>query len=377
MHIVFLSNEYPLWTSGGLGTFLQTFGTTLVQHGHKVHIVGINTISKREVLKDDGVEIIRLPKNKSVIPNFLYNSKAFNKELRSIHKKTKIDIIETPESGLALLSKRHPAKKIVRLHGGHHFFSEAERRGINRRKAILEKRSFRKADGFIAISEYVKEHTEKYLNYRNKPVRIIRNMIDTDVEIPKVTEWANHILFAGTICEKKGVRQLLEAFKIVRTQYPEVRLDLYGRDWFFPNGDSYIEMLHNNYDASFFKNVTFHGSVSRTLLTTKYAEASICVFPSHMETQGLVSLEAMLLYKPVVFSKYGPGPETIIHKETGLLCDVYNPADIAECICWYLEAPNKAKQIGKNAGELVRQRYNKTKLLEENISFYKNIQTDG
>lgn len=377
MHIVFLSNEYPLWTSGGLGTFLQTFGTTLVQHGHKVHIVGINTVSKREVLKDDGVEIIRLPKNKSVIPNFLYNSKAFNKELRSIHKKTKIDIIETPESGLALLSKRHPAKKIIRLHGGHHFFSEAERRGINRRKAILEKRSFRKADGFIAISEYVKEHTEKYLNYRNKPVRIIRNMIDTDVEIPKVTEWANHILFAGTICEKKGVRQLLEAFKIVRTQYPEVRLDLYGRDWFFPNGDSYIEMLHNKYDASFFKNVTFHGSVSRTLLTTKYAEASICVFPSHMETQGLVSLEAMLLYKPVVFSKYGPGPETIIHKETGLLCDVYNPADIAECICWYLEAPNKAKQIGKNAGELVRQRYNKTKLLEENISFYKHIQTDG
>ncbi|OAB75732.1 glycosyltransferase family 4 protein [Cochleicola gelatinilyticus] len=377
MHIVFLSNEYPLWTSGGLGTFLQTFGTTLVQHGHKVHIVGINTISKREVLKDDGVEIIRLPKNKSVIPNFLYNSKAFNKELRSIHKKTKIDIIETPESGLALLSKRHPAKKIIRLHGGHHFFSEAERRGINRRKAILEKRSFRKADGFIAISEYVKEHTEKYLNYRNKPVRIIRNMIDTDVEIPKVTERLNHILFAGTICEKKGVRQLLEAFKIVRTQYPEVRLDLYGRDWFFPNGDSYIEMLHNKYDASFFKNVTFHGSVSRTLLTTKYAEASICVFPSHMETQGLVSLEAMLLYKPVVFSKYGPGPETIIHKETGLLCDVYNPADIAECICWYLEAPNKAKQIGKNAGELVRQRYNKTKLLEENISFYKHIQTDG
>src|SRR5690606_7438341 len=148
---------------------------------------------------------------------------------------------------------------------------------------------------FIAISRYVKNHTEKYLNFQNKPVVIINHSVNIppqELEIPTTTQM---ILFAGTVCEKKGIRQLIEAFHIVKLKYPEKMLHVYGRDWFYPDGTSYIKRLRDNYGENYFKNVIFHGSISREELIKKYSEAIFCVFPSHMETQGLVCLEAMAL----------------------------------------------------------------------------------
>jgi glycosyltransferase involved in cell wall biosynthesis len=105
----------------------------------------------------------------------------------------------------------------------------------------------------------------------------------------------------------------------------------------------------------------------------RYAEAIVCVFPSHMETQGLVSLEAMLMGRPVVFTKYGPGPETIEHGKTGLLCDVYDPKDIAEKVMEYLEDIEMASRLGKNAREVVIAKYDKKMIIERNIEFYRSI----
>jgi glycosyltransferase involved in cell wall biosynthesis len=373
MNIVFLSHEYPIWASGGVGTFLQTFGRTLASEGHEVTVLGVGVDTFEVVMDDEGVQLIRLPKNNTMLPNFIYNAIQLNKRLKAMQLAKPIDIIESAELGLAIISKKHKAKKVIRLHGGHHFFSEAENRGINWRKGMLEKISFKKADAFIAVSNYVKDHTAKYLSYHDKPVAIINYPINTTLNPPLVHLRPNKILFAGTVCEKKGVRQLIEAFKMVRESHPQMLLDIYGRDWFFPDGSSYIEMLKNSYDTAYFEGVKFHGAVSRETLNEKYAEAAFCVFPSHMETQGLVSLEAMLLKKPVIFSEYGPGPETIEHGKTGLLCDVYDPRDIAAKMNWCIENPELAAELGKNAEGVVRKKYDKNTILEKNISFYKSL----
>lgn len=373
MHIIFLSNEYPLWAPGGVGTFLQTFGRAMASRGHDITILGVGDSPEEVQLDDCGVKIIRLPKNSSKLPNFLYNALKVNKRLKEIQQKKPIDIIETAELGLAIISRKHPARKVIRLHGGHHFFAEAEKRGINWRKGLLEKRSFRKADGFIAVSGYVKSHTAKYLSYHNKPVEIINYPITTDITIPKVKVNADRILFAGTVCEKKGVRELLLAFKALRKHYPEKHLDLYGREWFYPNGRSYIETLKETYEPGYFENVHFHGAISREELNKQYASASFCIFPSHMETQGLVTLEAMLLEKPVIFSLYGPGPETIEHEKTGLLCDVYDPEDISEKMKWIIENPEKAAEMGQIGRQQVLKKYDINTILDRNIAFYQSL----
>lgn len=378
MHIVYLSGEHALWATGGVGVYLQTISRSLVKQGHVVSIIGVGDTNKEVQIDDEGVRIYRLPKNKGKLPNFFVNAKRISNKVRLLHETQAVDILETAEGGFAFLPTNLPGKKIIRLHGGHHFFAEAENRGINFKKGIIEKRSFKKADAFVAVSQYVKTHTAKFLSYHNKPVEIINYPINTNITIPDVSVAKDTILFAGTICEKKGVRQLLQAFKLVREKYPSKTLDLYGRlNWTFPNGTLYIDYIKKELDVSYFENVTFKGGIPRKDLDEKYAQAALCVFPSHMETQGLVSIEAMLLEKIVVFSKYGPGPETIQHKETGLLCDVYNPTDIAAQIIWVIEHEEEARRLAVAGRLKVKEKYNLEHITQRNIVYYNTILNGG
>lgn len=373
MNIVFISNEYPTWGPGGKGTFIQTIARELVEQQHQVTVLGIGVSSNKIVLNDQGVQCIRLRKPISPKGKFIENFARIRAAIGSLHKQSPIDIVETSELDCAYLPKNTPYKKVIRLHGGHHFFAEAEKRGIDSTKGIREIKSFKNTDAFIAVSDYVRKHTATMLDYGNSLVETINYPVDTDIKFPDVTIDSNVILFAGTICEKKGVRELIDAFQLVRKEFPEKSLHLYGRDWFFPDGASYIAMLKKEYTAEMLANIVFHGSVSRDILYKAYASAALCVFPSHMETQGLVVLEALLMKRPVVFSEYGPGPETITHGEDGLLCDVYDPNDISAKIITILNDPIRAQKMGNLGRRRVLEKFEKSKIVSQNLAFYKKI----
>ena len=115
------------------------------------------------------------------------------------------------------------------------------------------------------------------------------------------------------------------------------------------------------------------GSIPFKTLANKYAAAEVCVFPSLMETQGLVAPEAMAMNKMVIFSNRGPGPETIIHKETGLLCNPYDSDDIADQIIWTLNNKNLCYKIAKKGRDFVLSNLEINKITSENVSFYNTV----
>jgi glycosyltransferase involved in cell wall biosynthesis len=379
MHICFLTSEYPKegFPHGGLGSFTKTMAEALTQKGIQVSIVGLNYNAINETQQLNGVTIIRVKKSKVKGLAWFFNSIAIAATIANLHKKKPINSIEGAELSFAFLPKIKDIKYVIRLHGGHHFFAEAENREINKWKGFQEKRSFKKADAFIAVSNYVKTHTANYLSYHNKPIEVIFNPISSLLFQPQKSEIEkNNITFAGTICEKKGVRQLIQAFPLIKEKFPNAILNIYGRDWFFPDGSSYVKMLQETElpqlgDVS--KDVIFHGAIPYEKIPNAYAKAAVCVFPSHMETLGLVAPEAMAMEKAVVFTKLGPGPEVITHDETGLLCNPHEPTDIANKVIQILENENLAYQLGKNARIKVLEQFEITNLVSKNISFYNKI----
>lgn len=379
MHICFITNEFPKegFPHGGIGSFVKTLAVSLVKKGFQISVVGINYTPNNETEIVEGINVYRLKKSTIKGFSWYFNSKALNEKIKQLHKENPIHIIESSELGLAFLSKIKDIKYIIRLHGGHHFFAESENRKINKWKGFQEKRSFNKADAFIAVSQYVKKHTEQYLSYNNKPIAYISNPIDTDFFKPiSENESDNKILFAGTVCEKKGIRQLIQAFPFVKKEIPNAVLEIYGRDWFFPDGTSYIKMLKEKELPKIEKeaeDVCFKGAISFNGIPNAYSEAAVCVFPSHMETQGLVAPEAMSMEKAVVFTKLGPGPEAVEDYKTGLLCDPYNPKDIAEKIIWFLSNKEKKEIIAKAARKFVVQKYGLNTIMDQNIVFYKSL----
>lgn len=377
MHICFITSEFPKqgFPHGGVGTFVATLGKALVAKGIQVSVIGLNYIKKEETEHINGITVFRVIAKKQKGLQWLLNTQAIARKIKEVHQQQPIDFIETAELGLAFLPKIKGIKYVIRLHGGHHFFAEGENRGINWWKGFQEKRSFRKADAFIAVSEYVKSHTAKYLSYNNKLVQTIYLPIDFSKFYPADSAHIEpkSIVFAGTVCEKKGIRQLILSMAYIKEKFPEAILHIYGRDWLFPDKSSYIAYLKKNLSLKDLENVIFHGTASHDLLPKIYEKAEVCAFPSHMETQGLVAPEAMSMQKPVLFTIAGPGPETIVDYQTGLLADPHDPKDIAQKIIWFFEHPEQALEIGTNAREFVLQKFDVDIIVARNIEGYKRI----
>lgn len=377
MHICFICSEYPKigFPHGGFGSFVKTIAQQLTLAGVKVSVIGVNYTNKDEHTIEDGISVYRIARKSCKGLTWLLNSVRLNRQLREIHRNLPITIIESSELGLAFIQKFPTVKYVIRLHGGHHFFAEAEKRGINFWKGFQEKRSFKKADGFIAVSNYVKMHTAQYLSYDGKNVEVIPLSMNLDLFTPLhvTVSLPYKIVFVGTVCEKKGVRELIRAFQKVKTEYSDAQLFLYGRDWTYPDGRSYIEQLQTDFSDAELQQVHFMGNVAHAELPSVYESATVCVFPSHMETQGLVAPEAMAMQKPVIFTNAGPGPETIIDGETGFLVDPLNPQDIADKILYCFRNPELTLEIGVKARAAAIAKFDSTEISNKNLKFYKSL----
>lgn len=374
MHICFLTHEYPLWATGGIGSFVQTFGRALVACGHKVTVVGIGNKKELVHVTDQGVDLFRLPHSGRKRFGFIPNVIKIRKFLKHLHKTSPIDILESPEAGMAFMPRYAEYKKVIRLHGGHHFFAESENRAIDWWKGLQEKLSFRNADGFIAVSEYVQMHNAKYLSYHGKPVSVIRYPLDSELFSPDGSNFVPYrLVFAGTVCEKKGIRQLIEALPEVIGKYPQTELWVYGRDWFFPNGKSYIGMLKETTPPHVLDHVKFMGALKRPQMPEAYRKGHVCIFPSHMETLGLVAPEAMLAGRPVIFTTAGPGPEVVRHGVTGLLCNPRDAADIAEKIMFAFDNQPQMEEMAQAGRDFALNMFNSDRLVVENLAFYNSV----
>lgn len=378
MNICFLTHEYPKpgLNPGGVGVFLQTFLPELVKNGFQVTVVGANNSNTYEESKIDGVRIIRIPNPRIPGISWWWIAKGLNRKIKELHEEKAIDIIEGSELAFAFLEKPKEVKFIIRLHGGHHFFAESENRKIQFWKGFQEKRSFKNADGFIAVSEYVKVHTGNLLSFHNKPVKKIRIGIDTNkfkFQSDTINPNPHSLVFVGTVCEKKGVKNLVLAINLVKEIYPNVHLDIYGKDWFYPNGDSYKEMIRKKIKGKLDTQVRIHDPVPHEKVPDIYRSAEICIFPSFMETQGLVAPEAMAMGKIVVFTDKGPGPETIEHGVNGFLCNPLDVSSIASTIDEAFSAFGRKKEISYAARTTIQENFEFEKILKENINFYQLI----
>lgn len=381
MNICFLTHEYPKsgLNPGGVGVFLQAFLRQLAKSGCKVTVLGANNSNIYEENVIDGVRIIRIPNPKVAIVNWWILARGLNQKLNEIHKETPLDVVEGSELAFAFLKKPKGVKFIIRLHGGHHFFAESEKRKINWWKGLQEKISFSKADGFIAVSDYVKIHTGKFLSFHGKPVQKIRYCIDTEkfnFSPDTVNPNPYSLVFVGTICQKKGVENLVLAVDQVRESFPSIHLDIYGKDWLFPNGDSYKQMIREKIYGRLEQHVQLHNPVSHDQIPEIYKSAQICIFPSFMETQGLVAPEAMAMGKIVIFTDKGPGPETIQHGVNGFLCNPLEVSSIAGTIVEAFNSLGRKNEIALAARKMVHENFGFDTIIQENITFYKQV-TNG
>ena len=373
MRICLLCNEYPPGPQGGVGSVTRTLGRALVTRGHHVTVVGTYPPERAGVEDDRGVRVVRLAHTRVRGAGFVANGARLGRTLWSLHRESPFDVLEGPESSLAMVPKGLPAEKIIRMHGGHHFFAVTLGAAPRPWRSWLERRSFGRADALCAVSRYVGETTRGLLGLGGRPIEVLPNPVDVSLfrPRPEIPEEPGVVLFAGTVCEKKGVRQLVQALPAVIEAVPHARLVVAGRDWTDPGtGESFTEGLRRLVPPGLADRVDFLGRVEHDDLPALIARSQVCAFPSHMEAQGLVVVEGMAMGKAVVASRTGPGPELIDDATSGLLCDPYDPASIAERVVRLLKDPGLRRRVAAGARERAVGCFSVDVLAGRNEAFY-------
>lgn len=373
MHICFLCNEYPPGHHGGVGSFTQTLARALAARGHKVTSIGLYPRQRAGEENDEGVRIIRLPHAELPGTGFLVNGARLHKALKQIHRQAPIDVIEGPELSLALIPENFPATKVIRMNGGHQFFAATLGEQPKRWRSWLERRSFAHADHLCAVSNYVAETTRQLLQLGDRAIEILPNPVDVSRFQPQPPELEQDglILFAGTVCEKKGVRQLVQAMPQIVAGAPNAQLWIAGRDWFDPQtGESFIEKLREIIQPELADRIVFKGMIEHAQLPEMMAQASVCVYPSHMEAMPLAWLEGLAMGKAVVASQTGPGPEAIEDGVSGLLCNPHEPASIAEKLIAVLKDETLRRRLGVQARQRAINLFSVEALVNRNETFY-------
>lgn len=378
MHICYITSEYPIkdFSHGGVGTFTRSLGYQLVEKGIEVSVIRVSDVNEEETIIDKGITVYIIPKTKYKFLQFIWNSIILNKSIAKIHTKHPISIVESPELGLAFMNKIKGIKYIIRMHGGHHFFAKAENRPTEWKKVWQEKRSFKNADAILAVSEYVAETTKKLIDLKNKKVTVIYNPIDTtrfyQSDSNKIEK--HTLLFVGTIIEKKGIRQLVQALEYLVDDYPDIQLKIAGRNGNIPGTKTpYLPILEKEITEKIKTHVTFLGSIPNFEIPGLIEKAQICCYPSHMEAMPLAWLEVLAMGKVFLGSITGPGPEAVQEGITGFLVNPHDPKAIANKINYIFENYDQAIKMGIEARKRVINEFDVTVLSKKNIEFYTSI----
>jgi glycosyltransferase involved in cell wall biosynthesis len=161
------------------------------------------------------------------------------------------------------------------------------------------------------------------------------------------------VLFAGQIIERKGVEDLLRAWRELPTTLSKqaelvfVGDDLENAGQYRHKMESLAAQLHCG--ALF---VGFQRNVANWLTA-----ADMCVVPSHVEPLGNATLEAMAHARLVVGTSVGGIPEMILDGETGLLVPPHDPSKLAAAIGRLLRDAALRTRLGQAGRKRCEERF--------------------
>jgi glycosyltransferase involved in cell wall biosynthesis len=379
MHIAFLTSEYPherVQYAAGIGTSIKNLVVALVK---KKVTVSVFVYGQKEdaVFKEDGVKIHLIKAQKYKAFGWFFHRKHIQKYLNKFVVSDAIDVIEAPDwTGItAFMNLKVPV--VIRFHGSDTYFCHLEQRKQKAKNFWFEKLAINKAQAFIAPTHFAGELSKKLFGIKSKAIRTIHHGLELNQfqnTNPLVYE-KGLVLYIGTIIRKKGVLELPDIFKKVRSKYPKARLVLIGSDSYdiMTNSKSTWKLMEQECSSEDLSAISYLGKIPYQEVQEYIKKAHVCVFPTFAETLGMVTIESMALQKPVVNSNIGWAQELIVDGESGYLVYPKDHDGLADKIVGLLQDDILCSAMGKAARVRVETVFDIEKIVAQNVDFYKSI----
>lgn len=193
-------------------------------------------------------------------------------------------------------------------------------------------RSFLQADAIISTSKFTKNEFIKVYPEYNKKISVIYGGIkkrQSSYCLPKKflkdKIKTPYLLFVGTICQRKNIQRILDAFEQIKSkkEFNNLSLVMVGQGETRTLVDR-VQKLEKE------GKVIWTKYLNDECLAGVYKNASLLLYPSLYEGFGFPPLEAMTYKCPIVSSNCSSIPEIV--GEAGLLVNPYNVTEIVNAI---------------------------------------------
>jgi glycosyltransferase involved in cell wall biosynthesis len=226
-------------------------------------------------------------------------------------------------------------------------------------------RAIRRAGWTICCSEAVREHALRHACADPLRTEVVYNGVDTRRFTPDPAGPAEPrtILTVASLRRLKGHRVLLQAAAHLSARGLDYGLEFVGDG---PEREALEEMSRSLGISS---RVRFAGELDD--VTPCFRRTGIFVLPSNgREGLGLAALEAMACGLPVVASRIGGLPETVLQGRTGFLVDPGDPGDLADALEILLGDPATARAMGSAGRDRVERHFDVRATAERTATIY-------
>lgn len=396
MRIAFVSYEYPPETAGGgIGTYLECAAPGLSEAGHEVTVFCGGEATQES--RSGGLAVQRVAAQSENFDVLVCEAFAAH------HRRKPFDVVEVADFGpwgleiqrsfpdLPSVVKLHtPAFVIDELHWRRPSIGQKLRMGFGALRQgrawprfqfhygqvhLREMESIRRAHAVAATTAAVlrrvaQDVPEAVTKARVYPYPFLPPSVLLSAEADGS---GDAVTYVGRLEPRKGVLDLAAAIPALCRRHPDIRFRFIGRD--MPSnasGLSCSEVILQMAGA-FRRQVEILPAQPREEVLRLMAESSICVFPSHWESFGIVILEAMAAARPVVVTKGSGMAELVNDGETGLLVEPRDAAKISSAIGRLWESERLRQLLGSAARARVLSEFSLSRVLAQQISHYEDV----
>lgn len=158
--------------------------------------------------------------------------------------------------------------------------------------------------------------------------------------------------YVGRLVDGKGLEDLFEAVKILKSQNVEFNCLMFGM------GPLEAKLKKMAKDLKISDKIEWRGFVPYSKVPQALAQIDIFVYPSWHEGFGRSIMEALAMEKAVVATRVGGIPDLIKDGENGFLVEPHSPEALAQKIKELMENKDLREKFGKAGREWVSKNFN-------------------
>lgn len=159
-------------------------------------------------------------------------------------------------------------------------------------------------------------------------------------------------LFIGRLLKEKGIFELIEAMRIVKSKHPNVHFVVLGAIDHENMGALKQETLDQLVQENLFEYPGYVANVQDWI-----TESSVFILPSYREGVPRSTQEAMAIGRPIITTDVPGCRDTVIDGVNGFLVPKWDVNTLVDKICYFIAHPEQIKVMGQESYNLAREKF--------------------